>query len=377
MSALEIINFILIIGVIHGFAFNIFTIHITKRKVSWTIIYLNLTVLFLSLNNLQAWLFDNFTFNNFFLKELLVPWDIGIVPLFHAFLVYYLRIEDRVKIYIKLGAIIFLVDLLLRIGLIAYVYYFIPGNDDFLIRNFTIFEEILIVFFNLYIFVICYRLLFKKQKLYPFILEFDDISWLRAFLKFGMFMFLLWIFAIVIFNTVGNLIGYQILRLGLSILIYWMAYEGFYRYHKVNDRIFLRGSLASDESLKIGTARNNKMIDADEKYLEEFEKINTYIIERQRYLDPNLGQEDLADELDMSTSQLSKIINTYSGFNFSDYINSLRIQQAKKFLNDDSYSKYTIVSIGLECGFNSKSTFYASFKKFTDLTPSQFREQES
>ena len=75
----------------------------------------------------------------------------------------------------------------------------------------------------------------------------------------------------------------------------------------------------------------------------------------------------------MSLSHASKLINTFSDYNFSDYINSLRIEQAKKLLSDDSFDQYTIVAIGLESGFNSKSTFYTAFKKFTSQTPSEFR----
>lgn len=377
MNAIDIIHFILIIGVLQGFGFNIFTVLITRRKVSQAVIYLNLTVLFLSLNNLQAWYLENYEPDNFFLKEMLIPWDLGIVPLFHAFLVYYLRIEDIVKRYVLTGAMIFVTDILLRIILISYLFYFVPDYDNSILKKFTLFEEIFIVCFNLYVFFNCYRLLFRKQKLYPFILKFDNVSWLQAFMKFGMLMFLLWIIAIIVFTTAGNIIGYQILRLGLSILIYWMAYEGFGRYHKINDQIFLRKSLALNNSLKISPVKTNDSISSDEKHRKDFEMIDSYIIERQRYLDANLSLEELAQELNMSSSHLSKIINTYSDYNFSDYINSLRIQQAKKFLNDDSYRKYTIVAIGLECGFNSKSTFYSSFKKFTSLTPSEYRKKES
>ena len=42
---------------------------------------------------------------------------------------------------------------------------------------------------------------------------------------------------------------------------------------------------------------------------------------------------------------------------------------------EKEYVDYTIVSIGLESGFNSKSTFYSAFKKFTNLSPTQFKKE--
>jgi AraC-like DNA-binding protein len=69
------------------------------------------------------------------------------------------------------------------------------------------------------------------------------------------------------------------------------------------------------------------------------------------------------------------VANSYSSYNFSDFINSLRVEQAKKFLSDNEFSQYTIVAIGLECGFNSKSTFYSAFKNFTSETPTTYRAQ--
>ena len=76
----------------------------------------------------------------------------------------------------------------------------------------------------------------------------------------------------------------------------------------------------------------------------------------------------------MSISSISKLINGREGCNFSDYINKYRVSEAKKLLADKNFDPYTIVAIGLECGFNSKSTFYTAFKKFTGQTPTQYRE---
>lgn len=378
MNAVEIINFILIIGVIQGFAFNIFTVHLTRRKVSMAVIYLNLTVLFISLNNLQAWFLLNFELHNFFFKELLIPFDLAILPVFHAFLVHYLQIEKSNKLYIKIASIIFFILIFIRTCFIAYTYYLIEDRNDILIKKFTVIEEIFIAGFSLFIFYKCYQLIFLKNNLYSSILKFDDISWLRTIWKLGTFMFFLWLFAISLFNFSGDIIGYQILRLGLSGLIYWIGYQGFFRYHNIKDRIYIRQSIVSDKALT-RNEKHKKIADSTQndfyyKHQKDFEKIDSYIIENQRYLDPNLGLEELANELDMSSSHLSKIINTYSDYNFPDYINSLRIQQAKKLLNDENFCRYTIISIGLECGFNSKSTFYTAFKKFTSQTPSEYRD---
>ena len=53
---------------------------------------------------------------------------------------------------------------------------------------------------------------------------------------------------------------------------------------------------------------------------------------------------------------------------------SALLEQAKNILLDPEFENYTIAAIGLECGFNSKSTFYAAFKKFTSLSPSAFKK---
>lgn len=377
MDIISIINFILIAGVIQGFVFNIFTIHVTRRKVGWAVIYLNLTVLLISLNNLQAWLIESeFSTGNFYLENLLVPWYMGIMPVFHAFLIYYLRIENTIKKYIKPVIIIFFIEILIRTMVISYVYFQTPNKDTSLITIYTSIEEIINAIFNLYIFYKCFQLVFRRRHLYAFILKYDDVSWIRVILRLGGFVFLLWILAIIIFNFTGNETAYYPLRLGTSVLLYWIGYQGFYRYHIVNDRISLRRSISSNKALVLNDKRvhnptPNGMNPGHEK---EFKKVDSHIIKNQRYLDPSLGLEDLANEMDMSPSHLSKLINTYSDNNFSDYINSLRIQQAKKLLNDDEFCRYTIVSIGMECGFNSKSTFYTAFKKFTSKTPSEFRE---
>lgn len=101
MSIVKIINFLLIAGVLQGFGFNLVTIFV-KKKFDKVIIFLNLTVLFISLNNLQAWLIDSgYSSNLFLIKHLLVPWYLLVFPMFYAFTSNFLRIYEAVDWFAK------------------------------------------------------------------------------------------------------------------------------------------------------------------------------------------------------------------------------------------------------------------------------------
>ncbi|WP_187269495.1 helix-turn-helix domain-containing protein [Flagellimonas hymeniacidonis] len=91
------------------------------------------------------------------------------------------------------------------------------------------------------------------------------------------------------------------------------------------------------------------------------------------YLNPYLNLLIVSEYLNISGGYLSQIINKISGSNFSDFINVYRLNEAKEMLTGPSFSNYTILAIGLEAGFNSKSAFYTAFKKYTGITPSEYR----
>ena len=153
-------------------------------------------------------------------------------------------------------------------------------------------------------------------------------------------------------------------------MLYWIGYQGLYRYNIVQDRIQLRKRIAtSNKFIGIGAIATSNV---DDKHREEFKKVHDLVVSEKKYLEPELSMSSLAETLSISASHLSKLVNNHSGFSFSDYINSLRVEQAKKLLADPNFNNYTMVAIGLECGFNSRSTFYAAFKKFTATTPTEY-----
>ncbi|MBS9463508.1 AraC family transcriptional regulator [Flagellimonas sp. 389] len=103
-----------------------------------------------------------------------------------------------------------------------------------------------------------------------------------------------------------------------------------------------------------------------------FDKIENVMKEKQLYLNPGLTVASVAETIGISSRDVSEIINKYANQNFASYINNYRIEEAKCLLKARS-KKTKIISVALDAGFNSLSTFNVAFKAITNLTPSEYR----
>jgi len=97
--------------------------------------------------------------------------------------------------------------------------------------------------------------------------------------------------------------------------------------------------------------------------------------EKQFHKNTNIKLNDIAKELRISSHQLSQLLNDNLGKSFALFINEYRIDEAKLLLEEKN--KFTLEAIGFEAGFSSKSNFYATFKKATGQTPSEYKKQFS
>ncbi|TGK20690.1 AraC family transcriptional regulator [Leptospira fluminis] len=91
------------------------------------------------------------------------------------------------------------------------------------------------------------------------------------------------------------------------------------------------------------------------------------------YREEALKIQDLAQRLLLTPHQLSRILNETYGKNFNEFVNGFRIEEAKVLLLEDE--ERTVLSIGYEVGFNSKSTFNAQFLKISGKTPQEWRKK--
>lgn len=91
------------------------------------------------------------------------------------------------------------------------------------------------------------------------------------------------------------------------------------------------------------------------------------------YLDPDLTIDSLSGQTGLPVYLLSRLINEHGGKNFFNFVNAYRVEEVKDRLMAPGFKSAGVLSIALECGFNSKTTFNTIFKKYTGMTPSAFR----
>ncbi|MBN1338907.1 MAG: helix-turn-helix transcriptional regulator [Bacteroidales bacterium] len=104
------------------------------------------------------------------------------------------------------------------------------------------------------------------------------------------------------------------------------------------------------------------------------EQLEAFMKAEKPYLFSDISINDISQKLRTNRTYISKLINDYYHKNFNDYINEYRIKTARQLLADPSKNHISIEGIGQMSGFNSRSTFFTCFKKYTGISPSYFRE---
>lgn len=208
-----------------------------------------------------------------------------------------------------------------------------------------------------------------------FMVKTSSLVSLRSFIR-ERFIFHLFI---IICSTIG------IMVLGLFGQIF-LDYEGLSQLHKVMSiaitvlliylHLLLRKYPRSATKVNVEYRRvkyeNSNLKNVD---LNKVEKQLKYLLEVEKiYCDSELSLEKFATKLDIRVHKLSQYINEIMRTNFYDLINNYRIEASEKLLIQ--YPERTVLSIAIEVGFSSLSTFYTSFKKKWKMSPKKFRENQ-
>jgi AraC-like DNA-binding protein len=137
------------------------------------------------------------------------------------------------------------------------------------------------------------------------------------------------------------------------------------------------GTILSDAAAVDDPPEHNEKYQRARLGIEEGQRYKIALMEameaQELYLDCDLTLPDLARASGVAAPQISQVLNGQMNQNFFSFVNSYRVQLARRLLLDPETSGRPIVELAVEVGFKSKSSFYDAFKRATKMTPTQFK----
>jgi YesN/AraC family two-component response regulator len=106
---------------------------------------------------------------------------------------------------------------------------------------------------------------------------------------------------------------------------------------------------------------------------ELFQRICRLMDEERLYLNSELKVSDISQRLGTNKRYVSDCIKLHKGCAFSYFVNTYRIEYAKQLLRQNPEKKMTTIS--WESGFANDTTFFRTFKAFTNMTPKEWLSQ--
>lgn len=200
-----------------------------------------------------------------------------------------------------------------------------------------------------------------------------NLDWLRYFLLILALVLIFWINDAL----VGMSFMLRVMPISYAISAFFLAYFSIrqrtifaFGKKELQDISELFEIPKNDDSKKSARLEKNEV----EILSEQLDRLMT---DEKIFLDNELSLPILADKLKISIHDASYLINEVTGNNFYNYINSKRVEEAKRLLLSDMSEELNMLGIAFASGFNSKTTFNTAFKKWTGLSPTQYLKQNS
>jgi len=195
-----------------------------------------------------------------------------------------------------------------------------------------------------------------------------NLNWIRIISIFVFGGFAVFVLLDTLFFIWGRVIFEPsiFLHFGILMAIYSVSFFGFKQEAIFESQQYSRFIKKQEEEPSLSDPKNSN----------ELERLLNYLEKDKPYLIRNLSLQDMANAIHIPTYKLSDIINNQLNKNFFTLINERRVEEAKRRITSHEHNHLTLSAIGHDSGFNSKSSFHELFKRYTGLTPSQYRKQK-
>ncbi|WP_353140487.1 helix-turn-helix domain-containing protein [Pseudopedobacter sp.] len=238
----------------------------------------------------------------------------------------------------------------------------LPSWIGFIVRYFFFIQTI-------YYWILCFSLLRRHQKNLKMVASFTekiDLEWLRYLLI--SVLFLIFIRILSISNIQATYFSPILYFLGIILLAYsTLTQKSIYAIETYHP--------AEKDEIAPKKALNERLTPEQVEGLKYIVMRKT--VDEKLYLDPSLTLSALSDKIGINTHELSYVLNNGVGKNFYQFINELRTEEAKSLLLSEDTKHLDMFGVAIRAGFNSKTTFYTTFKKATKLTPKEYIKANS
>jgi len=245
--------------------------------------------------------------------------------------------------------------------------------DKGLIDDYSLFSTILLIGFivsGLTYSVISYRKLLRRKKLI-----FDNFSnnnrinlnWLQyAILGIG-FVFITGTIITIFREVIGFEFPFNADILFYSIIVGFVVFVG---YSGIRQQDLFSNTVTTEKELvNIESEYKKSGLKTDTAIAKHKALLDLMVVEKP-YLNPKLTLNELSEQLDMSSNNMSQLINQYEHVNFYDFVNKYRVEEF--IIRAQNNTDFSLLGHALDSGFNSKSSFNSIFKKLKSVTPSQY-----
>lgn len=158
-----------------------------------------------------------------------------------------------------------------------------------------------------------------------------------------------------------------ILLVGGSVVYFTRAYIA-----RMKDKMKEIITVHMEESRKRQSAGSSTLKVSEDKSNQIKEKLFTYMREEKPYLNTGLKMADISASIGFPVHEISQVLNSQLNQNFSDFINSFRVEEFKRRVEKGDNAKYTLTAIAQQSGFSARSSFLRAFKKVEGTSPSDY-----
>lgn len=363
----DIISTIDILGILQGVILSIFLL--VNKKIAGNKFYLALFILAYSLDIFTGLMSDLRIFPNIFdLSFLPINFNWLLFPLFFLYVREASVLESKSIYWPIIGA---------GIGItIECVLYFIELNTGMLNEWVEITSFSIELVFELFVGINIIRFInqhVKEVRNQYVVLDDRELIWARGYVLIAIIYITSGVIsAFFLYQNWYVYFGYSLVNI---ILLYWVSLRGVFQQNI--ESLIENSEKVKGDQVKVEQSQEKVLLINSSNELEKMIKqVDDYLLESEIYSRVDLTIRDISIALDIHPKRLSSGINKCKGINFNTYVNNFRVAKATKLLTDEKHTNLSVEGIGAEVGFQSKSTFYAAFRKATRTTPSKYKSEK-